>query len=64
MYLITFSYILALPAYNMNKWTIFVYFLTVFIVKMADSGRNEETGRLSDNGRSFIAICTFFQYNI
>ena len=38
----------------MDKCTICVYLLTVFIVKMADSGRNEEIERFSDDGRSVI----------
>ena len=35
----------------MNKWTILVYLLTVFIVKLVDSGSNKESGKFSENGR-------------
>ena len=50
------SYIIALPEYNMNKWTIFVYFLAFFIVKMAESGSYKERGNFWATGRFLINI--------
>ena len=47
------SYLFVLPAYKMNKWMpsfFFVFFLAVFFVKLADTGRKEDSAVYSDDG--------------